>query len=52
MSELSDSKNISEILPYDFVRENDVIALLNSDGYEILSPNKISADLYLSLIHI
>ena len=46
MSELSDSKNISEILPYDFVRENDVIALLNSDGYEILSPNKISADLY------
>ena len=46
MSELSDSKNISEILPYDFVRENDVIALLNSDGYEILSPNKINADLY------
>ena len=46
MSEISDKKNVSDILPYDFVRENDVIALLNSDGYEILSSNKISADLY------
>ena len=46
MSEVSDNKNISDILPYDFVRENEVIASFNSDGYEILSPNKISADLY------
>ena len=46
MSEISDIKNVSDILPYDFVRENEVIASFNSDGYEILSPNKISADLY------
>jgi len=46
MSEISDKKNVSDILPYDFVRENEVIASFNSNGYEILSPNKITADLY------
>ena len=46
MSEISDVKNISDILPYDFVRENEVIASFNSNGYEVLSPNKISTDLY------
>ena len=37
------------ILPYDFVKENQIIASKDPDGYEIISPNKISPDLYHEL---
>ena len=46
MSELADIKNVSDILPYDFVRENEVIASFSNKGYEVISPNKISLELY------
>ena len=34
------------ILPYDFVKENQIIASHDSDGYEVISPNKITPYLY------
>jgi len=37
------------ILPYDFVKENQIIASKDPDGYEVISPNKISPDLYHEL---
>ncbi|MDB4244514.1 ATPase, T2SS/T4P/T4SS family [Gammaproteobacteria bacterium] len=47
MSEVIDIKNISDIFPYDFVRENEVIASFdNSSGYAVISPNKLTSDLY------
>ena len=45
-------QNTFDIFPYDFVKENQVIANKTEDGYEVISPNKISPNLYLSLIHI
>ena len=30
------------ILPYDFVKENQIIASKDPDGYEVISPNTIS----------
>ena len=47
MPEVVDIKNISDIFPYDFVRENEVIASFDSSsGYEVISPNKLTSDLY------
>ena len=47
MPEVVDIKNISDIFPYDFVRENEVIASFdNSSGYAVISPNKLTSDLY------
>ena len=37
------------ILPYDFVKENQIIASKDPHGYEVISPNKISPDLYHEL---
>ena len=37
------------ILPYDFVKENQIIASKDPYGYEVISPNKISPDLYHEL---
>ena len=37
------------ILPYDFVKENQIIASKDPDGYEVISPNTISPDLYHEL---
>ena len=47
MSEVIDIKNISDIFPYDFVRENEVIASFDKSlGYAVISPNKLTSDLY------
>ncbi len=46
MEGFSDQINVSDIFPYDFVKENDVIASLTEAGYEVTSPNVISIDLY------
>ena len=39
-------QNTFDIFPYDFVKENQVIANKTEDGYEVISPNKISPNLY------
>ena len=46
MSETTLRQNTFDILPYDFVKENQVIATKTSDGFEVISPNKITPDLY------
>ena len=46
MSDTKVRQNTFDIFPYDFVKENQVIANKTEDGYEVISPNKISPDLY------
>ena len=46
MSDTEVRHNTFNIFPYDFVKENQVIANMTKDGYEVISPNKISPDLY------
>ena len=47
MTELkSDQINVSDILPYDFVRENEVIASFSDKGYELISPYVLKPCLY------
>jgi general secretion pathway protein E len=46
MSDKELRQNTFDIFPYDFVKENQVIANMTKDGYEVISPNKISPDLY------
>jgi len=46
MSDTEVRQNTFDIFPYDFVKENQVIANMTKDGYEVISPNKISPDLY------
>ncbi len=46
MSDISLRQNRFNIFPYDFVKENQVIATKTSDGFEVISPIKISPDLY------
>ena len=46
MSDISLRQNRFNIFPYDFVKENQVIATKTSDGFEVISPIKISLDLY------
>ena len=33
----SHQTNVSDIFPYDFVKENEVIASLSENGYEVIS---------------
>ena len=42
----SDQINVSEIFPYDFVKENEVIASLGENGYEVISTKMITENLY------
>ena len=42
MSDSSLDKDAINIFPYDFVKENEVIATKSQEGYEVISPNKIS----------
>ena len=46
MSDTEVRQNTFDIFPYDFVKENQVIVNMTKDGYEVISPNKISPDLY------
>jgi general secretion pathway protein E len=46
MSDIPLRQKIFDIFPYDFVKENQVLATKTSDGYEVISPNKISLNLY------
>ena len=42
----SDQINVSDIFPYDFVKENEVIASLGENGYEVISTKMITENLY------
>ena len=42
----SDQINVSDIFPYDFVKENEVIASLGEYGYEVISTKMITENLY------
>jgi general secretion pathway protein E len=46
MNEETNLINVSDILPYDFVRENEVIASHSEDGYELISSKKLTPALY------
>jgi len=49
MSSSSIDKEKFNILPYDFVKENQIIASQKTHGYEVISPNKITPTLYHEL---
>ncbi|MAR95409.1 MAG: type II/IV secretion system protein [Gammaproteobacteria bacterium] len=49
MQEESAENIKSDILPYDFVRENQVIVSETKDGYIVISPNKLSINIYQEL---
>ena len=38
-----------KVLPYDFIKENQVIASQTADGYEVISPTKITPAIYHEL---
>ena len=42
---LNDKDKLSDVLPYEFVKENQLI-LVNNDPVEIMSPNSITRDMY------
>ncbi|NCX25122.1 MAG: type II/IV secretion system protein, partial [Proteobacteria bacterium] len=42
-------KEKSKVLPYDFIKENQVIASETADGYEVISPTKITPTIYHEL---
>ena len=49
MSSSSIDKEKFNILPYDFVKENQIIASQKTHGYEVVSPNKMTPTLYHEL---
>ena len=49
MSSSSMDKEKFNILPYDFVKENQIIASQKTHGYEVVSPNKMTPTLYHEL---
>lgn len=46
MENFKDQEDISNILPYDFVKENDVLAFNDGDSFSVISPNNLSDDIY------
>jgi len=46
MENFKDQEGLSNILPYDFVKENDVLAFSDGDSFSVLSPNNLSDDIY------
>ena len=42
-------KDKFKLLPYDFIKENQIIASQTSEGFEVISPNKITPALYHEL---
>ena len=46
MDSLKDNENISNLLPYDFVKENDVLAFKENNEIKVISPNNLSINLY------
>ena len=46
MENFKDQEGLSNILPYDFVKENDVLAFSDGDSFSVISPNNLSDDIY------
>ena len=46
MDSYKDNENISNLLPYDFVKENDVLAFKEDNEIKVISPNNLSINLY------
>ena len=46
MENFKDQEDLSNILPYDFVKENDVLAFRDGDSFSVISPNNLSDDIY------
>ena len=46
MSDPGQENIITDLFPYDFVKENEVIAVKNGKGIVVSSPKQISLNLY------
>ena len=46
MKNYKDQEHLTNILPYDFVKENDVLAFNEGDSFSVISPNSLSDDIY------
>ena len=46
MKNYKDQEHLTNILPYDFVKENDVLAFNDGDSFSVISPNSLSHDIY------
>ena len=46
MNNYKDQDHLTNILPYDFVKENDVLAFNEGDSFSVISPNSLSDNIY------
>ena len=46
MENFKDQEGLTNILPYDFVKENDVLAFNDGNSFSVISPNNLSDDIY------
>ena len=46
MNNYKDQERLTNILPYDFVKENDVLAFNEGDSFSVISPNSLSDNIY------
>ena len=46
MEKFKDQEGLTNILPYDFVKENDVLAFNDGNSFTVISPNNLSNDIY------
>ena len=46
MENFKDQEGLANILPYDFVKENDVLAFNDGNSFTVISPNNLSNDIY------
>ena len=49
MAEKNSEITKSDVLPYDFVKENEVVASKTNNGYLVKSPKMISLNIYTNL---
>ena len=46
MENFKDQEGLTNILPYDFVKENDVLSFNDGNSFTVISPNNLSNDIY------
>ena len=46
MENFKDREDLSNILPYDFVKDNNVLAFNDGNSFTVISPNNLSDDIY------
>ena len=49
MEKIFAQENLSNLLPYDFVKENDVLAFNDGSIFSVISPNTLTDDIYHEL---